>query len=649
MGGLAAGPSSRDPGPEGWPPAASLLALVEKIPALFWATDLHLHFTLLTGAALPGARFSPMDFGGQPIASLFELSKEKNRAIAAHRQALQGLGGEFDMDLNDRDLKAHVEPIREASGTVVGVIGIALDVTDRLVAETALRLSEESYRSLVEEAPYAICRATESGQLLQVNRAMLDMLGYEHDNEADLLLQDLSAIFETPEGFRSCRKELLNDRTIQGIEANWVRQDGQKIQVRLGGRAIRNGAGDVLYFDLLAEDITERRELEARLSQAQKMQAIGQLAGGVAHDFNNLLTIIGGQAEFVLDATEDTGLRRRLQDVKGAADRAAALTRQLLAFSRRQVLQSQVVDLNGLIHHATRMLSRLIRENIAFTFYPGGNLGFVRTDPTQMEQVLMNLVVNAQDAMPQGGVLTVETANAQIGVSRSGPQGGMEPGSYVLMSVRDTGHGMDRETQARIFEPFFTTKNIGEGTGLGLAMVYGVVKQCGGYIQVESHPGQGTVFEIYLPCAEEVSTPPRESVPAASPRGSETILVTEDESAVRELVVMYLKSLGYRVLAAPDGLAALEIAREFPDSIDLLLSDLVLPKMGGRELAKTLSQSACRIKVLFISGYAGHTVAATDLDLPDAHFLAKPFSMRNLAAKIREVLDGAARPVTLGA
>ena len=257
----------------------------------------------------------------------------------------------------------------------------------------------------------------------------------------------------------------------------------------------------------------------------------------------------------------------------------------------------------------------------------------------------MNLVVNAQDAMPQGGVLNVETLNVRVSANENRVQGVLDPGSYVLMTVRDNGSGMDRETQSRIFEPFFTTKSIGEGTGLGLATVYGVVKQCGGHIQVESQPGQGTVFKIYLPCVEEVSNPTYETVQSASPRGSETILVSEDESTVRELVVACLKSLGYQVLAAPDGLAALEIAREAAYRIDLLLSDLVLPKMGGRELAATLGKSAGPIKVIFMSGYAGQTVASADLDLSAAHFLQKPFTMQTLATKIREVLDGNPRPV----
>jgi PAS domain S-box-containing protein len=637
-----------EPLPVRWSHLASLRTLLEKIPALLWVTDTQLRVTFLTGAALQKARVAVTEFTGKPASAVFASHPRNGRAAAAHDEALGGASREFEMEWNGRDMEAHVEPIRETDGAIAGVIGIALDVTDRLVAETALRLSEQSYRSLVEEAPYGICRATESGQLLQVNRAMLEMLGYAPGSEADLLVRDLPLIFASPERFCSCRGDLLSDRTIQGLETVWICKDGQEIQVRLGGRAIRNQAGEVLYLDLLAENVTEKKELEARLSQAQKMQAIGQLAGGVAHDFNNLLTVIGGQVEVVLDETVDQNVRQRLEDVKQAADRAAVLTRQLLAFSRRQVLQSKVVDVNRLIEDAGRMLTRLVRANIAFTFTPGPTAGFVRTDPHQMEQVLMNLVVNAQDAMPQGGQLTIETASVRIEEGHEGAenQGGMEPGPYVLITVRDTGHGMDRDIQARIFEPFFTTKKTGEGTGLGLSMVYGVVKQCGGHIQLDSHPGKGTAFRIYLPCVEGPEPARYEAAPLAAPRGSETILLAEDEEAVRELVLMYLNRLGYHVLAASDGPAAIELARAFSGRIDLLLSDLVLPKMGGRELARILAGSIAQLKVIFISGYAGHTASGKDLELPEAYFLPKPFSLQRLATSIREVLDSTETRIT---
>ena len=608
---------------------APFLALLDKIPAALWVADRQLNLRMVAGVSDAGLT-------GQPVSALFASSKDKDCAILAHQTAIHGIGGNFNLEMDGRDMQVYIEPLREPDGVIGGVAGLAVDVTGRQVTETALRLSEQSYRSLVEEAPYGICRATDSGQLLQVNPAMLAMLGYEPAAEADLLVRDLPLIFVSAQSFFAFRRQLLDGGAIRGIESTWIRRDGQPIQVRLGGRAIRNTAGEILYFDLVAEDVTERKELEARLFQAEKMQAIGQLAGGVAHDFNNLLTVICGQVEFLLENPVDGAARRRLEDVKQAADRAAVLTRQLLAFSRRQVLQSKVVDLNSLIERAQRMLSRLVREDIEFTFKPGRRLGLVRTDPHQIEQVLMNLVVNAQDAMPQGGNLTIETGNVNVKTDDRG----MEPGQYIMLVIRDTGHGMDPETQSRIFEPFFTTKEIGKGTGLGLATVYGVVKQCGGHIQVESHPGKGTTFYIYLPRVEQPVTEEQAAVRTVSPGGSETILVAEDEAPVREPIVMYLKRLGYRVLAAPDGVTALDTARKHSEPIHLLLSDLVLPGMGGRELAEILGKTSDSMKIIFVSGYAGHSVAGKDLDFPDAHFLSKPFSMHGLAVAVREVLDG---------
>jgi len=354
--------------------------------------------------------------------------------------------------------------------------------------------------------------------------------------------------------------------------------------------------------------------------------------------------VIGGQVELILGRALDNDLRNRLEDVKRAAERAAALTRQLLAFSRTQLLRSKAVDLNQVIEHMIRMLARLIRENIELTFVPGNYLGFVRADPDQIEQVLMNLAVNAQDAMPEGGRLTIETVAVRMDADSVQQPGALDPGEYVLITVRDTGHGMDRLTQSRIFEPFFTTKRIGEGTGLGLSMAYGVVRQSGGHIQVESQPGHGSTFRIYLPCVAGADPAGREAGSAAAPRGCETILLAEDEEGVRTLVAAYLRSLGYRVLPAPDGAAALEMARSHPGTLDLLLSDLVMPKVGGRELAVELRRTAARLKVLFVSGYAGHSAAENDPDLPGACFLGKPFTMQRLAQMVREVLDGIPQP-----
>lgn len=609
------------------------------MPAFLWATDVGLRFTSLNGAGLRATNLSISNFLGKSVDALFRSAKPSEKALQAHRDALQGQIGSFDVELNGRDLEAQVEALRDPDGSIAGVIGVALDVTGRAVAERALRLSEQSYRLLIEEAPYAICRATDSGQLLQVNRVMLEMLGYGPGSEADLLVCDLPQIFAVPGGFSACRDGLVNGCTVQGFETKWFRRDGQEIQVQVGGRAVRDAQGRISYLDLLAENITERKHLEERLGQAEKMQAIGQLAGGVAHDFNNLLTVIGGQIEVMLGKTLDSDLQHRLEDVKRAADRAAALTKQLLAFSRRQVLQSKLFDINQLIEHLSRMLRRLLREDIELTIVPGHDPGSVRADPNQIEQVLINLVVNAQDAMPGGGRLTIETAKVAMGESPWQP-GALEPGEYVLISVRDTGQGMDRDTQARVFEPFFTTKKVGAGTGLGLSTAYGVVRQSRGNIQVESQPGEGSTFRVYLPSVRELEPIRQVSAPVVTPRGHETILIAEDESSVRKLLAAHLRSLGYNVLTGSDGLTAMEAAHSHNGKIDLLLSDLIMPKMGGRELADELRKTVPGLKAIFVSGYAGNPAGGKELDLPQAYFLQKPFSMVRLAKTVRDVLDG---------
>jgi two-component system, cell cycle sensor histidine kinase and response regulator CckA len=627
----------------------SLLGLLERIPAIVWTTDLDSCVTALGGAGLRPLGISESDCAGKSIETLFPAADSDPGSLEAHRMAIEGHSGSFLAEVRGRDLEAHVEPLIGPGNCVIGTIGVAVDGAERAVTDLALRLSEQSYRLLVEEAPYAICRATASGQLLQANRAMMEMLSFEPGAEADLLECDLPLIFGSPAAFEDLRRTLAEGDTVQGLETSWRGRGGNEIQVRVGGRAVRDRGGRLLYLDILAENITERKQLEARLAQAQKMHAIGQLAGGVAHDFNNLLTVIGGQIEMVLAGALDEEIRLRLEDVRHASDRAAALTRQLLAFSRRQVLQVKIVDINRLIERLSGMLARLIRENIELVFLPGNDLGMVRADPNQIEQVLMNLAVNAQDAMPAGGKLIITTANVKIAARRGtaavlraeGQPGPPEPGEYILISVHDTGQGMDPETQARIFEPFFTTKKTGEGTGLGLAMAYGVVQQSGGHIQVESHSGEGSTFHVYLPrtgVAETEEAPPVRTA-VVSPTGCETILLAEDERWVRKLVATHLEELGYRVLTASDGAEALEIARSHSGAIDLLLSDLIMPRVDGRQLAQQLRQIDPRLKVIFVSGYPGHGVAGNELEFPGARFLSKPVSMETLAHAVREVLD----------
>jgi two-component system, cell cycle sensor histidine kinase and response regulator CckA len=620
--------------------AFSLRLLVEKIPAVLWTADMNLCLTSVTGAALAAMNVRPEDYLGVSLIDFSAQLGPDTTPLVAHRRALRGKGSTFDIEILGRELQAHVEPLRGPKRNIVGVIGVALDNTDRRVAERALRLSEQSYRSLIEGAPYGICRSTVDGQLLQVNRAMAEMLSYE--SETELLLRSLRAeIFNELINYDEFLAQLRDRGSCQGFECTWQCHGGKIILVRLGGWSVLDAASEISYLEILAENVTERKQLENQFRQAQKMQAIGQLAGGVAHDFNNLLTVVEGQVEMMLsEVPPGDRLRHRLEAVEKAAHLASTLTRRLLAFSRMQVFQSKVLDLNVVIAGMSQMLARLIGENIEMTFLPGADLGRVKADPSQIEQVLMNLVVNARDAMPDGGRLTIETHNARLDRTFVRQQAIVERGDYVLLVVSDTGRGMDGETQARVFEPFFTTKQHGQGTGLGLSMVYGVVKQSGGYIWVYSEPGRGAAFKIYLPRVADRADHTATVVSVSSPRGEETILFAEDEEGVREIVTGFLESQGYQVLAAADGVCAMQIAKSHKSEIDLLLTDIVMPKKGGRELAEDLCKILPNLKVLFISGYTGGFVVDNSILESGAAFVQKPFSMQSLANKIREVLDG---------
>jgi signal transduction histidine kinase/ActR/RegA family two-component response regulator len=409
-----------------------------------------------------------------------------------------------------------------------------------------------------------------------------------------------------------------------------------------------SGGGEVAEvtaaFDRMRNNLqktqNEQKLLEERLRQAQKMEAIGRLAGGVAHDFNNLLTIINGNSDLLIDRDgADDFHRHCIGQIQKASGRAVAMTRQLLAFSRMQVLQPRIVDLNGIVADMGKMLPRLIGEHIEFSFVPEQQQSPVKADPGQIEQVIMNLAVNSRDAMPDGGKLSVRTRNLVIDQAEAAKRSPMKPGPFVLLSVTDTGQGMDAETKAHIFEPFFTTKEVGKGTGLGLATVYGVVKQSDGFIWVESAPGKGTTFEIYLPLASgSVFKPEAGAKLPAIPRGTETILVVEDEAGVRELASRFLKGKGYSVLEAKDGLEALEISDRYADTIHLVLSDIVMPRMGGTELAERLRARHPNMKIVFMSGYSEYSNRNQMQIAPTVAVLQKPFSPTSLLEIVHDTL-----------
>ncbi len=391
----------------------------------------------------------------------------------------------------------------------------------------------------------------------------------------------------------------------------------------------------------MAVDITERKLLEEQLRQSQKMEAVGKLAGGVAHDFNNLLTIITGYSQLLLDRVgHESPLCGNLMEIKKAGDRASSLTQQLLAFSRRQVLKPKVLDLNAVVASLEGMLQRLVGEDVHLVTALDPELGPVKADPGQIEQVIMNLVVNARDAMPQGGRLTIETATVEMTTANRHGQSLKGPARYAMLAVSDTGCGMDAQTQARIFEPFFTTKEVGKGTGLGLSTVYGIVEQSGGHIDVSSEIGRGTTFKLYLPRVDEaVAERGRDTVPASLPRGTETVLIVEDEPGVRALARDTLRMRGYSVLEARHGIEALVIGSQHPGTIHLLMADVVMPQMNGREVAERLLRVRPEVKVLYMSGYTEDAIVHHGVLTPGTNFLQKPCTPDALADKVREVLD----------
>ena len=392
----------------------------------------------------------------------------------------------------------------------------------------------------------------------------------------------------------------------------------------------------------MAVDTTEHKQLEEQLRQSQKMEAVGKLAGGVAHDFNNLLTIITGYSQLLLDRIgQDSPLRGNLMEIKKAGDRASSLTQQLLAFSRRQVLKPKVLDLNSVVAGLEGMLQRLVGEDIHLVTALDPELGPVKADPGQIEQAIMNLVVNARDAMPQGGRLSIETAN-NVERTKADSRGESlkEPATYAMLAVSDTGCGMDAQTQARIFEPFFTTKEVGKGTGLGLSTVYGIVEQSGGHIDVASELGRGTTFKIYLPRVDDAVTERGgDKVSASQPRGTETVLIVEDEPGVRALARDTLQRRGYSVLEARHGIEALVIGDQHPGTIHLLMADVVMPQMNGREVAERLLRVRPKVKVLYVSGYTEDAIVHHGVLAPGTNFLQKPFTPDDLSEKVREVLD----------
>jgi len=522
-----------------------------------------------------------------------------------------------------------------------------LPAVDRELREAkgraTLRATEASYGTLVEHAPVGIYRSNPDGKFLAVNSALVRLLGYESADEVLGVNMSRDVYADPAERQRLLDRDTYTDREYDEVEATWKRKDGRLLTVQLSVRAVRNGSGKVEYYETFVRDVTEQRRLQTQLVQSQKMEAVGRLAGGIAHDFNNLLTVITTSCDLLLeDLTASDPKREDVQQVRQAADGAAALTRQLLAFSRQQVLAPQIVNLGDVVYGVEKMLRRVIGEDVDLVTVLGPDVGAVKADVGQIEQVLMNLAVNARDAMPTGGKLTIETANVEHDPDYAREQEAAAVSRFVMLAVSDTGTGMDEATKARIFEPFFTTKELGKGTGLGLATVYGIVRQSGGFIWVYSEPGLGTTFKIYLPQVDEgavAAAAGATAAPGTSHRGTETVLLVEDAAAVRSVIHEALVRQGYAVMDAPNGAEALRIAANHPGPIHLLLTDVVMPGLSGRQLSDQLTRIRPETRVLYTSGYTDDAVVRHGVLESGIAYLQKPFTVDGLARKVREVLD----------
>jgi PAS domain S-box-containing protein len=494
--------------------------------------------------------------------------------------------------------------------------------------------SAEKYRMVLEQASDGIAIADATYRYVEVNARMLEMLGYTREQFLRLSMPDL--IPKQDEAKDAFAFDPVQGGEVFRRERRFIRHDGSILEVEISIRRMEDGR-----IQEIVRDVTDRKRLEAQLRQSQKLEAVGRLAGGVAHDFNNLLTVILGHSDLTLSSMDADDRRRHdIEDIREAGARAAVLTSQLLAFSRKQVLQPKIVDVSIAVSNLTKMLGRLLSSNIEIVTRLERDLWRTKVDPGQLDQVILNLTINARDAMPLGGKLTLATKNCRLDGKHVSEDAAVPAGEYVLLEVSDPGCGMDAETRSHLFEPFFTTKLPGKGTGLGLSTVYGIVRQSGGHIWVDSELGRGTSVKVYLPRARETSESTRHAKRGEQmPRGNETILLAEDEQRVRGVTATVLARLGYKVLEAGDGQEALEVAKEYAGEIHLLLTDIMMPKISGRELEEQLRRERPAIKVVLSSGYSDDGISQRTLDT-STPFLQKPFTPHSLAIKIREVLDG---------
>ncbi len=532
--------------------------------------------------------------------------------------------------------------VRNQNGEVVGSLGILQDITDRKRVEAELQKERDFITAIMNTVGALVVVLDPEGRIVRFNQTCEKITGYTFEEVKGRYVWEFLIPSDEVSQVIEVFQNIKTGHDPKEFENRWIKKDGEKRLIRWSNTCILNKQdGTVEFLIGTGLDITERKHLEEQFRQSHKMEAIGRLAGGVAHDFNNLLMAIIGYGDFALQNLHPHHpVRKNLEEIKKAADRAASLTRQLLAFSRKQMLQARALNLNDLITDMDKMLQRLIGEDIQLITKTDPELGLIKADPNQIEQVIMNLAVNARDAMPNGGKITIETHNALLEAKDFKDHLDVKPGSYVLVTVSDTGCGMDDEVKAKIFEPFFTTKEKTKGTGLGLSTIYGIIKQSGGFIWVKSAINQGSTFEIYLPRIQNAST--SETKPKATESslyGKETIVLAEDETMVRSLVSHTLKEYGYQVIEAENGYEALKLCKQHQDTFHLLFTDVIMPEMGGRELADQVKELNPDVKVLYMSGYTDDAVVHHGVLDPGIEFIQKPFSPIKMLEKIRTILD----------
>ena len=625
-----------------------LRGITEGTTDAVFVKDLQGRYLMINSAGAAFAGKSVEEILGKTDADLFpdsaEVIMERDRHVL-----LQGVTQTFEESGTSNGVSrvylSTKGPYRDAHGEIIGLLGVARDITERKRAEEEMRQSQQKLRIHFEHTPLAVVEWDLDFRVAAWNPSAERIFGYARQ---EALGQH--ARFIVPPQYREhvdqVWQALLKQAGGTRSTNDNVTKDGRSISCEWYNTPLIDDSGRVLGVASLVQDVTERVALEERLRQSQKMEAVGRLAGGVAHDFNNLLTVILGYSQILADGLpQGSRMAENTAQIKSAADRAAGITRQLLAFSRKTVLSPRIINLNDVVLNLDSLLRRLIGENIEVRTLPATDLGSVKADPSQIEQVLMNLALNARDAMPRGGTVSFETANVTLDGSYARDHQSVEPGSYVMLAVSDTGEGMTPETQARIFEPFYTTKEVGKGTGLGLSMVYGIVKQSGGYIWVYSEPDRGTTFKIYLPRVDQ----PAELMSGdhRSPkvqRGTETILLVEDDEQLRLLSSSVLAHCGYNVLVASTPEEALAICRSASHDIRLLVTDVVMPRMNGRQLAEQVQRIRPGMRVLYISGYTSDAIVHYGVLDPGLWFLPKPYTLSSLIAKVRQVLDSAAEP-----